>query len=142
MTMQVSAYGRLGQEPRRINTSTGKAMAVCSMACDVEARGTDDTTVWLGIVAFGDMAEQLLKHSKGEMVSVFGSAKKNSYTTGQGEVREQLQIVADCIASARSSRPGFRRKDAPAPRGRNESAPPHAELPLGNDGSPDNEAPW
>jgi single-strand DNA-binding protein len=114
MTMQIAAYGRLGQDPRAIETTTGNTMAVGSVAVDMSnARDEDAPPLWLGIVAFGKQAEALLRHSKGDLVSVSGRAQMNRYTTRDGEEREQLQVVSDSLMSARIVRPaGGRRRQS------------------------------
>jgi single-strand DNA-binding protein len=109
--MQIAAYGRLGQDPREIATSTGKAMAVASIAVTLPDRQGEEHTQWLGIIAFGKVAETLLRHVKGDMISASGRAQHNAYTTSNGETREQIQIVADTVLSAKTVRPsGGRRK--------------------------------
>lgn len=101
--MQSAAYGRLGQEPKSITTQSGNAMAVCSMAVSIGDH--DDAPLWVGIVCFGKVAEDLLRHQKGDMVSVSGRVQRSSWTSSSGEKKEQLQIVADSLLSSRSVRP-------------------------------------
>jgi len=118
--MQASAYGRLGQDPKGIATKTGTAMCVASIAVDVAREDADAPPLWLGIVAFGRVAEALAKHNKGDLLSVSGRVQVNRWTGNDGTRHEQLQIVADALVSARTVRPGGRRKasrteDAPAP---------------------------
>ena len=110
--MHASAYGRLGQDPRTIETKTGKTMAVASLAVDI-AREEETGPLWLGIVAFERKATELMRHAKGECLSVYGRVQRNTYTTRDGAAREQLQIVADAIVSARTVRPGNARKAQP-----------------------------
>lgn len=109
--MQAAAYGRIGQEPRSINTKSGNAMAVTSIAVAVDEQ--DAPPLWLGIVAFGRAAEDLLRHQKGDLISVSGRVQRNTWTTPSGEKREQLQVVADSVISSRTARPGngSRRRD-------------------------------
>ena len=122
MTAQLSAYGRLGQEPKSITTQSGKPMAVGSLAVTVPARGDEDATLWLGVVAFGSQAETLLSHAKGDMVSVTGRVQLNRWTDKDGNDREDLQVVADQITSTRTVRPGKRK--------RSESAAPSKSAPF------------
>ena len=123
--IQVSAYGRLGQDPRAIETRSGKAMSVASLA--VQPSDEFEEPLWLNVVAFNRLAERLLKHSKGECLSVCGRVQRNTYTTRDGEAREQLQIIADAIVSARIVSPGNARKrqpkgEEPAASGRSSEA--------------------
>jgi single stranded DNA-binding protein len=113
--MQIACYGRLGQDPRALETRSGKAMTVASMAVELQTRDSDEPhTEWIGVVAFGRLAERLARQHKGETVSVSGRAQHSSYTTSTGETQAQLQVIADAIVSARTVRPGGRRKDSVA----------------------------
>ncbi len=111
MTAQLAAYGRLGGDPRSIDTKSGKAMAVASLAVDVgdSSDAGDAAPEWLGVVAFGGQAEKLLQHGKGETLSVSGRLQRRTYTDRHGEQRTQLQVVADNLVSARTARPGKRK---------------------------------
>lgn len=104
--MQASAYGRLASDPREITTKSGKPMAVARIAVQMG----DDDTLWLNVIAFGSMAEMLLKHGKGEFISISGRVQKKSWTDKEGQARESLEIVADTIVSARTVRPGGGKK--------------------------------
>ena len=111
MSMQASAYGRIAQEPREISTRTGKMMVVTNIA--VAIGDYNDPPLWVGVVAFGKVGEDLTRHQKGDLISVAGRVQRSSWTTPSGEKREQLQVVADSLVSSRSVRPnnGRRRGD-------------------------------
>ncbi len=64
----------------------------------------------MGIVGFGRVAESLLKHKRGDMLSAAGRVQLNTWATDGGEQRRQFQIVADSVISARTVRPGGGRK--------------------------------
>ena len=117
--MQASLHGRLGRDPKEIQTSTGTTMAVAPVAVSVPlSKGDDTETQWFDIVCFGRVAELLLRHSSGEMLNAFGNVQINRWTDQNGEVREQLQIIADSIISARSTRPaGTRQRNTPQRHG-------------------------
>ncbi len=108
--IQVSAYGRLGQDPRAIETRSGKAMSVASLA--VQPSDEFEEPLWLNVVAFNRLAEKLLKHSKGECLSVCGRLQRRRWER-DGEQHEQLQVVADSLVSARTIRPSNARKRQP-----------------------------
>jgi len=111
--MQASAYGRLGGDPRRIETKSGKAMAVASIAVEVAGGHgkADAEPLWLGIVAFGRVGDDLLRHVKGDFLSAAGRVQRSVWQTPSGERREQLQLVAEALVSARTVRPsGGKRK--------------------------------
>lgn len=104
MSAQVSVYGRLGQEPRRINTKSGTPMVVSSLAVNLKKNREEEDTEWFGLVAFGRQAEDLERHEKGELVSAAGRLQVNTWQGKDGE-RRQLQIIVDSLVSARSVRP-------------------------------------
>jgi single-strand DNA-binding protein len=116
----VFAYGRLGSAPTERTTRKGSMMATASLAASVGG-GTDaPETAWFGLVAFGSTAETLLKHGKGDLISVGGELQMNRWTDSTGVEHERLQVVVAQVASPRTVRPGVKRK-APA-----ETAPPPA----------------
>ncbi len=109
MSAQIAAYGRLGRDPKEINTKTGKVMASCSVAVDASS-GEQQETLWLDILAFERLAQSLLRHSKGDMVSVSGRLQVNHWTDKNMNDRTQQQVIADSLVSSRSVRPGGRKK--------------------------------
>lgn len=111
--MQAAIYGRLGGDPKRIDTASGKAMAVGSVAVDVQERNVEDPEPeWLGVVCFGGQADKLLQHAKGETLSVSGRVQRNRWTDRDGNERVQFQVVADALVSARTVRPGGSRRQS------------------------------
>lgn len=112
--MVASIHGRLGQDPRAIETRSGKPMTVATIAVDLQDRNGESATQWVGVVAFGRLADDLLRHTKGECIAVSGRCQSNTWTNGSGETQTQLQLVADTIVSARAARPngGRKRRDA------------------------------
>ena len=116
MSAQLSAYGRLGRDPRPVETSSGKAMTVASRGDGSRAgkRETGEGTLWLDVVSFGRVADDLARHAKGDLVSVAGRMQLSRFTSStSGEVRESWQVVADALVSARTVRPkGGRRSGA------------------------------
>ena len=130
--MTLSAYGRLGRDPKPITTRTGTAMAVASLAVTVSLREdgeTVDATQWVNITAFGKVADDLARHSKGEMLSVIGRAQLNRYRPQDGATRDDLGIVADSLMSARTSRPSGKRTTSSA----SSASPPAAEPEFNDD---------
>lgn len=110
MSAQLAAYGRLGSDPVERTSQAGRAWATCTIA--VAMQGEDDTPpLWLGIVAFGRAAEALCRHAKGDLLSVSGQMKLNRWRDSAGNDREQLQVIADSVVSAKSVRPGGARRN-------------------------------
>ena len=111
----LAVYGRLGSDPREHATRKGGAMATASLAVDVPDRtqGAEEgatETLWLRVTAFGRVAQDLAGHAKGDPVSVSGRLQFSRWTDRDGDEREQWAIVADALVSARTVRPGGRRK--------------------------------
>ena len=111
--MQISAYGRLGKDPKAIETQSGKAMTTASLAVRLDLRADGETldgTQWLQLVAFGKQAEALARHRQGDLISVYGHCQLSRYETREGETRESLAVIVDALLSARSTRPGGNRR--------------------------------
>ena len=107
---QLACYGRLGRDPRTPKTRTGKPMTTASPSVHVKARErwADDAeaTSWLGVVAFGRVAEGLDCRRSGVQLSASGRLQLSRYKATDGTTRKGWQCVADAVVSARSARPG------------------------------------
>lgn len=112
MSASMAAYGRLGADPRAVETRSGKPMTTARLA--VDAGDADAPPLWLGVVAFGRLADELQRHHKGDLLSVSGRLQVRRWTGADGGEREQWEVVADAIVSARTVRPGGRKR-APKP---------------------------
>lgn len=110
MTMYASIHGRLGATPKQIQTKSGKPMATGSVAVSVGSNGEETETLWLGVLAFGKIAESFLKHQKGDLISLSGRAQQNRWTNSEGVENVRLEIIADSVISARTVRPSGKRK--------------------------------
>lgn len=106
MSMHVSIYGRLGQDPREITTGSGKAMTVCTLAVSIDVVKSDEpATQWFDITAFGSQAETLAKHGKGDLIAAMGRLQLRRWTDREGQERESWSLVAESLISARTTRP-------------------------------------
>lgn len=101
-------YGRIGQAPQARQTKAGKPMTTATIAVDVTGQGEPET-LWVSILAFGQQAEALLRAEKGQMLAAIGKLTRGSYTTPDGEVREQWALLAESIVTATAARSGPRR---------------------------------
>lgn len=115
----VSAPDRLGQAPRTIETQSGIARTVSSVAANMPVgRGDGTATPWFGLVALGRLTERLLPHTQGEMINIAGSIQLNRWPDRDGIEQERLQILADSLVSARSTRPpGGKHREQPLSSG-------------------------
>jgi single-strand DNA-binding protein len=115
--IRVSAYGRLGADPKPLTTSSGKPMARASIAVDVTAyNGETPDSEWFQVIAFGRTAEDLLRCQKGNLVAISGSLTRTRWTK-DGHERTAWQITAEDLHASRTVRPsgGKKREAAPSP---------------------------
>jgi len=112
MTMQMAAYGRLTSDPVLRESKAGKPWATGRVAVDAGTKDDEQQTLFVGIVAFGKTAEKLLRHAKGDPLSVSGRCEINAWTDSEGATRQELKIIADAVVSAKTVRPGGRKKQA------------------------------
>jgi len=82
--LQMAAHARLGKDPELKQTSNGNDMAVSSAAVDVTQGEGDQQTLWLGLVAFGKAAESLMRHHKGDLLSIQGKTTQSVWTDKDG----------------------------------------------------------
>ena len=124
--MQAALHGRLGRDPQPRATASGNPMTVASLAVDVTPRDAEtEEVLWVSLVTFGRLAEQLARHKKGEMLSAAGRLVLNRWTGNDGQERTTWEMVADSLVSARTVRPGGGRKKTKSPQP--EAAPPEFE---------------
>ena len=136
--MYASLYGRLGKDAHEIKTRTGNPMAAASLAVNVGARDKE-VTLWVRVVAFGKLAELLAQHLKADMVAASGRLELSHWKGDDGTERESWQLVADSVHSARTVRPGRKRRnrdrgDIPRTGGSNRSpATGNEQLPFNDE---------
>jgi single-strand DNA-binding protein len=86
-------------------------MAAASVAVDVTAwNAGEPATVWLSLLAFGPAADELLRAAKGQMVAAIGKLTRGTYTAKDGTEREQWNLTAETVLTAKSATPAGKRK--------------------------------
>ena len=116
MSAYLSAWGRLVADPEQRTTKTGKPWATARLAVAMPqpyGADADPPTLWLAITTFGQTAETLACHSKGESLPVAGCLEMRPYTSRNGEPREGWTCVADSVIGPRSPRPRGGGKNKP-----------------------------
>ncbi len=116
--IRASVYGRLGADPVERQRKNGGAMATVSIAVDAARPDADTETVWFSLIAFGKNGEALLRHHKGDLISVMGTVTRSRFTGQDGQKRENWSLKVDSILSAQTVRPGRKKKkpeQAPEP---------------------------
>lgn len=107
---QLTLSGRVNSEPQERTTSNGNLMATCfASAAFPGNNGTEYLNV--SVVAFGELAEDLLMHQKGENVTIYGDLTPTSYMKG-GEPVKALTLTLGGIQSARTKRRRPQRQQA------------------------------
>ncbi|EJO7807605.1 single-stranded DNA-binding protein [Salmonella enterica] len=101
-----SAYltlsGRMNSDPVERQTKSGLPMATGFAAAQfVDNNGTNYLNV--SLVAFGDVAGLLLRHNKGDSLTVYGSFAPTSYRGKDGETKSGFTLTCQGIQSARVS---------------------------------------
>ncbi|HET8913438.1 MAG TPA: single-stranded DNA-binding protein [Ktedonobacteraceae bacterium] len=94
---QCSFIGRLGQDPRITFTPAGITVMKFSLAVD-EHIGKEKNTLWLNIVAWGKLAENLFQYlDKGTQVYLQGRLIIRKFTDKAGIEHQGLEIIASSI---------------------------------------------
>lgn len=91
MLNQVEIVGHLTRAPEERPTRTGNRMASLRLA----VHGPDpDHRVFIDVVAFGDLVDDVLRLTKAQRVCVAGRLDQREWTTEDGHHRTIHQIVA------------------------------------------------
>lgn len=120
--IQASIYARSGADAELRESRAGKPWCRLNAACEAgQDRETQKPlTQWLTVVAFGRVAEDLARVRKGETLSAIGRLELNRWTGADGQEREGFNLVADVVITARTTRPGGRKRQ---PAGREPATP-------------------
>lgn len=126
---QLTLSGRINSEPQERTTSNGNLMATCFVSASFpQNNGAEYLNV--SVVSFGELAEDLLLHRKGEGVTIYGDLMPTSYVKA-GETIKALTLTLGGIQSARTKRRRPQRPQAGEPphrgadaQGQGRTAPP------------------
>lgn len=105
--VQVSAFGRLVNDPVSRATDEDHPFATARIACNVTSsqKDAEEQTWFLDVVGFGNVAQRLLKCAKGAPINVHGSLERTAWRkTPDAEPRENWRIVADSVISAATTK--------------------------------------
>ena len=99
---RVILVGRLGRDPDERSTAGGTKVSKMSLATDRFHNGnggTEKTTEWHRVVAFGRVAELCNQYlRKGRLVCVEGSLQTRSWEKPPGEKHYTTEIVASRVS--------------------------------------------
>jgi single-stranded DNA-binding protein len=112
MTAHIAARGRLVVDVQSKAISNGNSMAFTRLAVALPCRDAEngELTFWLAVTAFGKQADYLMKHQKGDLISVSGNMQASQWKGNNGVLQTGYQMVADSVISAKTVRPGGRKK--------------------------------
>lgn len=76
-------------------------MAIARMAVSLPCHGATEgqDTLWLGVAAFGRVAESLTLHKKADMLSVSGAMRITHWPGQYGVQQTGYQIVVDAVSA-------------------------------------------
>ncbi len=100
---KVFLVGRLGGDPVRAETKSGRAVTSFSLATSrrVQSEGSEEPvqkTVWHRVVSWGKEAENsALYLRKGALVLVEGTLKSHEYVNAEGQQRQRMEVHADHV---------------------------------------------
>lgn len=116
MTAHIAAHGRLVVDVQSKTISNGNSMAFTRLAVSLPCRDAEggELTFLLAVTAFGKQADYLLKHQKGDLISVSGNMQASQWKGNSGVMQTGYQMVADSVISAKTVRPGGRKKGTSA----------------------------
>ncbi len=126
MSSKIAGHGRLSSQPQARNTKSGITMTACFMYLSDTAQAEDVDDLNVGLVAFNKVADQLLKLSKGDLLSVSGDLKINEWQGNDGAQRK-IQIVVQDLVANKVTRPGGRKKQIPGQAAQTEFCDPVPE---------------
>ena len=89
--------GTLHADPDSRTSKTGRPFVTARLRADA----ADGATVWVSLIAFGDVGERLATLKSGAAISVSGRAKLNAWTGKSGEPAAGLDLVVDELITLR-----------------------------------------
>jgi len=106
MTIHASIHGRAGNDPVQSTTAAGKDMTRLSVAVNAAGLNAEtEETLWVSILAFGRVADDLARAAKGQMVTAQGKLTRGHFTGKDGQERESWSLLADAVLTLKSAKP-------------------------------------
>ena len=105
--VQISAFGRLVDDPVSRTTEGGHPFTTGRIACNVtpSQKDAEEQTWFLDIRGFRGAAQQLAKCSKGAPVNIHGTLERTVWRkTPDAEPRETWRVVLDSVISAATTK--------------------------------------
>lgn len=104
MINSIVQQGKIGADVDVRKTKNGNDMAIARLAVYLgkDKETGEPITQWFNVRAFGYAVDGLSKLCKGETAIVSGELEKSIYTDQDGNVRENLGIVASRVTRVES----------------------------------------
>jgi single-strand DNA-binding protein len=96
----VVLVGNVGKEPveRTVTTEKNEEVKVCQFSLAVDEGKDKDKTLWLSVVAWRRLAEQVKTYvGKGDLVLVEGKLSVRAYTDNESRERTAVEVIAGDI---------------------------------------------
>jgi single-strand DNA-binding protein len=96
----VVLIGNVGKEPveRTVTTEKNEAVKVCQFSLAVDEGKDKDNTLWLSVVAWRRLAEQVKRYvHTGDLVLVEGKLSVRAYTDNESRERTAVEVIASDI---------------------------------------------
>lgn len=112
--------GILYGDPQARTSQAGKSFTTAK----VKADGKDGSSLWISVVAFGDLAERLLTMKANNAVALSGKLEVSAYTAKDGTPAAGLSVVCDELAALKAKpRPKPSPASAPVAAGFDDDLP-------------------
>ena len=98
MSARALITGTLYGDPQARTSQAGKSFTTAK----VKADGKDGSTLWISVVAFGDLADRLLTMRANNAVALSGKLEVSAYTAKNGEPAAGLSVVCDELATLKA----------------------------------------
>ena len=108
MSARALITGTLYGDPQARTSQAGKSFTTAK----VKADGKDGSTLWISVVAFGDLADRLLTMRANNALALSGKLEVSAYTAKDGSPAAGLSVVCDELATLKAKP---RPKTTPAP---------------------------
>ena len=96
--MRALITGQLYGEPQARTSQAGKAFTTAKVRAD----GKDGASLWISLVAFGELAERLALMRANNAIAVSGKVELSAYLNKAGEPAAGLSIVVDELATLKA----------------------------------------
>ena len=106
----VNLVGRLGQDPKVGNVTSGSKVATLSLGVERKTK-EGKTTDWIDCVAWGKTADVIEQYThKGERIGITGTLQTRTYETANGDKRKAYEVLIEKLEFL-----GERKPDAAQP---------------------------